>query len=168
MDKTTKAALTIYGDMSFGVSLDDLANFGNLVQTKQTFVYQSVLYGTQSFIEVVKEPTKAWLEQYLPNYEGIIATYHILVDALADVSKSEREAKLNTFLDTYNAAHYENKESLHEVMSAGKKVYIEATLLKQWGFGEYASEPNNGFTIQIGDNPNNHVDVTLDDTTVLR
>lgn len=168
MDKTTKAALTIYGDMSFGVSLDDLANFGNLVQTKQTFVYQSVLYDTQAFLEAVKEPTKAWLENNLPNYEGILSTYRILADALADVSKSEREAKLNTFLDTYDGAHYENKEGLHEVMSAGKKVYFEATLLKQWGFGEYASEPNDGFTVQIGTNPNNRVDVVLDGTTVLR
>ena len=168
MDKTTKAALTIYGDMSFGVSLDDLADFGNLVQTEQTFVYQSVLYGTKSFIEAVKEPTKAWLEQHLPNYEGIIATYRILVDAVSDVDKSEREAKLNAFLDTYDGAHYEIIENLHEIMDADEKIYVEATLLKQWGFGEYASEPNDGFTLQIGTNPNNHVDVILDDTTVLR
>lgn len=168
MDKTTKAALTIYGNMSFGVSLDDLADFGNLVQTEQTFVYQSVLYGTQSFIEAVKEPTKAWLEQHLPNYEGIIATYRILVDGLSDVDKSEREAKLNAFLDTYDGAHYENKENLHEIMDADEKIYVEATLLKQWGFGEYASEPDDGFTIQIGTNPNNNFDVVLDDIPVLR
>jgi len=168
MIKNTRAALTIYSEMSFGSSLDDLVDFANKIQTNETFVYQSIMYLPESFIREVKEPAQAWLENNVPNYEGIIATYRILADALADVSKSEREAKLNTFLDTYDGAHYENKESLHEVMSAGKKVYIEATLLKQWGFGEYASEPNNGFTIQIGDNPNNHVDVTLDDTTVLR
>lgn len=168
MDKNTRAALTIYSEMSFGVSLDDLVDFANKIQTNETFVYQSIMYLPESFIRAVKEPTQAWLEINLPNYEGIIATYRILADALADVSKSEREAKLNTFLDTYDGAHYENKESLHEVMSAGKKVYVEATLLKQWGFGEYASEPNNGFTIQIGDNKNDPVDVILDDTTVLR
>lgn len=168
MDKTTKAALTIYSEMSFGISLDDLVNFANKIQTNETFVYQSVLYATESFISEFKEPAHAWLEQHLPNYEGIIATYRILADALDDVDKSEREAKLNTFLDTYDGAHYENQQSLHDVMDAHEKVYVEATLLKQWGFGEYASEPNNGFTIQIGDNKNDPVDVILDNTTVLR
>lgn len=167
MNKNTRAALTIYSEMSFGISLDELVDFANKIQTNETFVYQSVLYLPESFIREVKEPAQAWLEKNLPKYKGIIDTYQTLNEALHDLPKADREAKLNAFLDTYDGVHYENTQSLNAVMKAGEKIYVEATLLKQWGFGEYASEPDNGFTIQIGDNKNDPVDVILDHTKIL-
>lgn len=44
-----------------------------------------------------------------------------------------------------------NKKSMRELIKTGESIYIEAHVIKQWGFGEYENEPNDGVDLKIGD-----------------
>jgi len=47
-----------------------------------------------------------------------------------------------------------NKKSMSELIKTGEPIYIEAHVVKQWGFGEYQNEPNDGVYLKIGDYEN--------------
>lgn len=44
-----------------------------------------------------------------------------------------------------------NKKSMRELIKTGELIYVEARVIKQWGFGEYENEPNDGVDLKIGD-----------------
>ena len=44
-----------------------------------------------------------------------------------------------------------NKKSMRELIKTGELIYVEARVIRQWGFGEYENEPNDGVDLKIGD-----------------
>lgn len=79
MKRETKAALTLYSNISFGMSLDDMVNFlNNLNFRKDEFCYQELMYHNPNITPQWQEPTKKWLDENIPNYKNIIATFKTL------------------------------------------------------------------------------------------
>lgn len=79
MKRQTKAALTLYSNISFGTSLDDMVDFLNHLKfRKQEFVYQELMYHNPNITPDWQEPTKNWLDSNVPNYEKIISFFKTL------------------------------------------------------------------------------------------
>jgi len=57
------------------------------------------------------------------------------------------EKKMNN-KSVFKKASY---DEIKQAAKSGKPVFIEVQLLKQWGFGEYLNEPDNGYTVKIGE-----------------
>lgn len=85
-----KTALTLYSNISFGISLDDMVDFLNHLQfRKPEFEYQELMYHNPNITPEWQEPTKQWLDSNVPNYEKIISFFKTLL-------KDEMEPYLET------------------------------------------------------------------------